>query len=87
MSFLKALWIVSPTMWYLFEWKKCQFKFSTVDSTVTNFRFRFNNDKSTPRKFTKKLKNGIIQEIKKSELKQTVALKRLFGCRGDECLA
>ena len=34
------------------------------------FRFRFNNYKSTHCKFRKKLKKGIIQEIKKSELKQ-----------------
>ena len=57
-------------MIYLFECKKCQFKFPYVASTVTKFRFRFNNYKSTHRKFRKKLKNGIIQEIKKIELKQ-----------------
>ena len=55
---------------YLFECKKCQFKFPYVGSTVTKFRFRFNNYKITHRKFRKKLKKGIIQEIKKSELKQ-----------------
>ena len=55
---------------YLFECKKCQFKFPYVGSTVTKFRFRFNNYKSTHRKFRKKLKKGIVQEIKKSELKQ-----------------
>ena len=41
---------------YLFECKKCQFKFPYVVSTVTKFRFRFNNYKSTYRKFRKKLK-------------------------------
>ena len=50
---------------YLFECKKCQFKFPFVSSTVTKFRFRFNNYKSTHRKFRKKLKKGIIQETKK----------------------
>ena len=57
-------------MIYLFECKKCQFKFSYVGSTVTKFQFRFNNYKSTHRKLRKKLKKGIIQEIKTSELKQ-----------------
>ena len=38
----------------LFECKKCQFKFPYVGSTVTKFRFRFNNYKSTHRKFRKK---------------------------------
>ena len=55
---------------YLSECKNCQFKFPCVGSTVTKFRFRFNNYKSTHRNFRKKLKKGIIQEIKKSELKQ-----------------
>ena len=55
---------------YLSECKKCQLKFPYVDSTVTKFWFRFNNYKSTHCKFRKKLKKGIIQEIKKSELKQ-----------------
>ena len=45
---------------YLFECKKCQFKFPYVGSTVTKFRFRFNNYKSTHRKYKKKLKKGII---------------------------
>ena len=45
---------------YLFEYKKCQFKFPYVGSTVTKFRFRFNNYKSTHRKYKKKLKKGII---------------------------
>ena len=40
---------------YLFECKKCQFKFPYVGSTVTKFRFRFNNYKSTHRKFRKKI--------------------------------
>ena len=48
---------------YLFECKKCQFKFPNVGSTITKFRFRFNNYKSTHRKFKKKLKKGIIQEV------------------------
>ena len=52
---------------YLFECRKCQFKFPHVCSTVTKFRFRFNNYKNTHRK---NLKKGVIQEIKKSELKQ-----------------
>ena len=34
-------------MTYLFECEKCQFKFPCVGSTVTKFRFRFNNYKST----------------------------------------
>ena len=55
---------------YLFKCKKCQFKFPYVGSTVTKFQFRFNNYKSIHPKFRKKLKKGIIQEIKKSELKQ-----------------
>ena len=53
---------------YLFECKKCKFPY--VGSAVTKFRFGFNNCKSTHRKFRKKLKKGIIQEIKKSKLKQ-----------------
>ena len=48
---------------YLFECKKCQFKFPYVGSTVTKFWFRFNNYKSTHRKFRSKLKKGIIEEI------------------------
>ena len=48
---------------YLFECKKCQLKFLYVGSTVEKFRFRFNNYKSTHRKFRKKLKKGIVQEI------------------------
>ena len=50
----------------------CKFKFRYVGSTgaVAKFRFRFNNYKSTYRKFRKKLKKGIFQAIKKSELKQ-----------------
>ena len=55
---------------HLSECKKCQFKFPYVGSTVTKLRFRFNSYKSTYRKFRKELKKGIIQEIKKSELKQ-----------------
>ena len=50
---------------YLFECKKCQFKFTYVRTMVTKFWFRFNNHKSTHCKFRKKLKKGIIQEIKK----------------------
>ena len=38
---------------YPFECKKCQFKFLYVSNTVTKFRFRFNNYKSTHRKFRK----------------------------------
>ena len=45
---------------YLFECKKYQFKFPYTGSTFTKFRFRFNNYKSTHRKFRKKLKRGII---------------------------
>ena len=55
---------------YLFECKKCQFKFSYVGSTDTKFRFRFSNYKNTHRKFRKELKKGIVLDIKKSELKQ-----------------
>ena len=60
----------SDNVIYLVECKKCQFKFPYVGSTVTKFRFRFINYKSTHRKFRKTLKKGIVQEIKKSELKQ-----------------
>ena len=49
---------------YLSESKKCQFKFPCVGSTVRKFRFRYNNYKSILRKFRKKFKKGIIQEIK-----------------------
>ena len=71
LRFLKVLSIVIRTIWlYLFECKKFQFKFLYVGSTVTKFRFRLNNYKSTHRKFRKKLKKGITQEIKNSELKQ-----------------
>ena len=38
----------------------CQFKFPSVSSTVTKFRFRFNKYKSTHGKFRKKLKKEII---------------------------
>ena len=55
---------ISNNVIYLFECKKCQFKFPYVGSTVTKFRFRFNNYKNTHPKFRKKLKKGIIQEIK-----------------------
>ena len=48
---------------YLFECKKCHFKFRYVGSRVTNFRFRFNNYKSTHSKFRKKLKNGFVEGI------------------------
>ena len=51
----------SKNVIYLFECKKCQFKFPYVGSMVTKFRFRFNNYKSTHGKFRKKLKKGIIQ--------------------------
>ena len=68
LTFLKALWVVIRTMWYLFECKNGQFKFPCAGSTVTKFWFRFKNYKRTHRKFRKKLKKGIIQEIKKSEL-------------------
>ena len=57
---------------YLFECKKCQFKFPYVGSTVTKFRFRFNNSKSTHGKFRKKLKKGISEKtMKENELKRT----------------
>ena len=59
----------SNSVIYLFESKKYQFKFPYVGSTVTKFRFGFNNYKSTHHKFKKKLKKGIIHEIKKGELK------------------
>ena len=39
---------------YRFECKKCQFKSPYVGSTVTKFRFRFNNYKSTHRKIEKR---------------------------------
>ena len=60
----------SKNLIYLFECKKCHFKFPYVGCTVTKFRFRFNNHKSAHRKLRKKLKKGIIQEIKKSQTKQ-----------------
>ena len=59
-------------MVYLFERKKCQFKFPYVGSKVRKFRFTLNNYKSTHRKIQKKFKKGIIQEIKESELKQNM---------------
>ena len=71
---------------YLFKRKKCQFKFSYVGSTVTKFRFRFNNYKSTHLKFRQKLENGIIQEIKKSELKQKLFHKH-YCSDGDKGIA
>ena len=46
----------SDNVTYLFECKKCQFKFPYVGSAVTKFPFRFTNYKSTHRKFRKKLK-------------------------------
>ena len=55
---------------YLFDCKKCQFKFPYVGSTVINLWFRLDNYKITHRKFRMKLKKGIIQKILKSELKQ-----------------
>ena len=70
-------------MIYLFECKKCQFKFPYVGSTVAKFRFRY---KSTHRKFRKKLKKGIIQEIKTSELKQTLFHER-YCSNGHEGMA
>ena len=49
---LKGPWDCnSNNVIYLFECKKCQFKFPYVGSTVTKFRFRFNNYKSTHRNF------------------------------------
>ena len=53
----------SNNMIHHFECKKCQFKLPYVGSTVTKFRFGFNNHKSTHRKFRKKLKKRIIQKI------------------------
>ena len=67
LTFLKALWIVIPTMWFqhIFECKKYQCKFPYVDSTVTQFQFRLSNYKSTHRKFRKKLKNDLFKNLKK----------------------
>ena len=71
LTFLKAIKVInSNNVIYLFECKKCQFKFPFSVSIVIRFRFRLNNYKTTHRKFRKKLKKEIIQEIKKSELKQ-----------------
>ena len=39
LTFLKVPWIAIKTMIYLFECKKCKFKFTYVGSTVTKFRF------------------------------------------------
>ena len=56
---------------YLFECKKCQYRFPYVDSTKTKFRYRINNYKSTHRKFRKKyVEKDLAIVIKKSELKQ-----------------
>ena len=60
----------SNNVLYLFECRKCQFKLFYVGGTITKFRFRFNNDKSTHRKFKKKLKDEIVQEIKKVKKKK-----------------
>ena len=57
----------------LFECKKCQFKFPYVGSTVTRFRLRCNNYKSTYRKCRKKLKKGNYSRHLKNKLK-----KKLF---------
>ena len=51
---------------YLFECKKCQYRFPYVGSTKTKFRY-----KSTHRKFRKKyVEKDLAVVIKKSELKQ-----------------
>ena len=56
---------------YLFECKKCQYRFPYVSSTKTKFRYRINNYKSTHRKFRKKyVQKDRAIAIKKSELKQ-----------------
>ena len=56
---------------YLFECKKCQYRFPYVGSTKTKFRYRINNYKSTHRKFRKKyVEKDLAIVIKKSELKQ-----------------
>ena len=56
---------------YLFECKKCQYRFPCVGSTKTKFRYRINNYKSTHRKFRKKyVEKDLAIVIKKSELKQ-----------------
>ena len=65
LTFLKgSLDYNSNNMIYLLECKKCQFKCPYVGGTVTKFRYRFNIYNSTHRKFRKKLKKRIIQEIK-----------------------
>ena len=56
---------------YLFECKKCQYRFPYVGSTKTKFRYRINNYKSTHRKFRKKyVEKDLAIVIKKSKLKQ-----------------
>ena len=56
---------------YLFECKKCQYRFPYVGSTKTKFRYRINNYKSTHRKFRKKyVEKDLAIVIKKSALKQ-----------------
>ena len=55
-------------MWYIF-WNGKSVSLNSL-IYVARLQFRFNNYKSTHRKFRNKLKKGIIQEIKKSELKQ-----------------
>ena len=56
---------------YLFECKKCQYRFPYVGSTKTKFRYRINNYKSFHRKFRKKyVEKDLAIVIKKSKLKQ-----------------
>ena len=81
LTFLKALWIVIPTMWYIFlKAEKCQFIFPYVSSTVTKFRCRFNNYKSTHCKFRKKLekKKNYLWNLKNWIKTKTVSWKLLF---------
>ena len=52
---------------YLFECKRCQYRFPYEGSTKTKFRYRINNYKSTHRKFRKKyVKKDLVIVIKKS---------------------
>ena len=56
---------------YLLECKQFQYCFPYVGSTITKFRHRINNYKSTHRKFRKKyFEKDLAIVIKKSELKQ-----------------
>ena len=71
---------------YLFECKKCQYRFRYVVSTKTKFRYRMNNYKSTNRRFRKKYaEKGLAIAIRKSELKQKLFHKH-YGSEGHQSI-